>query len=179
MPDCPTTRFLGKPVTRRHRVTMASSGLVMTMTKASGAYCRTPSDTWVMILALVPRRSSRLMPGLRAMPAVTMHTSAPAMSSYRVVPVMSASKPSMGADWSRSSALPWGRPSTTSNSTTSPSFLRAHRWAMVPPMLPPPINAILRLEMAMTTTGYMFATMASPNSEHFSSFAPVISRSKS
>ena len=50
---------------------------------------------------------------------------------------------------------------------------------MVPPMLPPPISAILRLEMAMIPPRYMFATMASPNSEHFSSLAPVMSRSKS
>ena len=60
---------------------MASSGLVMTMTKALGAYCLIPSDTEVMIFELVPRRSSRLIPGLRAMPAVTMQTSAPTMSS--------------------------------------------------------------------------------------------------
>ena len=67
----------------------------------------------------------------------------------------------------------------TSKRTTSPSFFRAHSCAMVPPMLPPPMSAILRLEMAMIPPRYMFATMASPNSEHFSSLAPVMSRSKS
>jgi hypothetical protein len=62
------------------RQTIASSGLVMQMTKASGALSRMPSPTAFMTFRLMPSRSSRLMPGLRATPAVTMMTSAPAMS---------------------------------------------------------------------------------------------------
>ena len=59
---------------------MASSGLVMTMTKALGACCLMPLPTESMTLALMPTRSSRVMPGLRGTPAVTMTTSAPSMS---------------------------------------------------------------------------------------------------
>jgi hypothetical protein len=40
-----------------------------------------PSPTAFMTLRLMPSRSSRLMPGLRGTPAVTMQTSAPAMSA--------------------------------------------------------------------------------------------------
>src|ERR1051326_9197623 len=48
---------------------MASSGLVITMTSAFGAYLFMPSQTCVRIFAFVPSRSSRLMPGLRAIAA--------------------------------------------------------------------------------------------------------------
>ena len=60
---------------------MASSGLVMQMTKALGAWVLMPSPTDFMTFRLMPNRSSRLMPGLRGTPAVTMQTSAPAMSA--------------------------------------------------------------------------------------------------
>ena len=55
--------------------TIASSGLVMQITKASGACCLMPSPTAAMTLRLMPSRSSRLMPGLRGTPAVTITTS--------------------------------------------------------------------------------------------------------
>jgi hypothetical protein len=61
--------------------TMASSGLVMTMTKASGQCCLIASPTVLTMPALVAIRSSRLMPGFRGMPAVTITTSAPAMAA--------------------------------------------------------------------------------------------------
>jgi len=54
--------------------TMASSGLVMQMTKASGAYFLMPAPTCSITLRLMLSRSSRLMPGLRGTPAVTMQT---------------------------------------------------------------------------------------------------------
>ena len=60
---------------------MASSGLVMQITKALGAWALMPSPTAFITFRLMPSRSSRLMPGLRGTPAVTMHTSAPAMSA--------------------------------------------------------------------------------------------------
>ena len=44
-PAWPTTRWCGKPVMRWQSVTMASSGLEMTMTNAFGAYCLMPSAT--------------------------------------------------------------------------------------------------------------------------------------
>ena len=72
-PAWPITRLCGKPVMLWQRVTIASSGLEMTMTKDFGAYCLMPSATCVMILELTAIRSSRLMPGLRGRPAVTMH----------------------------------------------------------------------------------------------------------
>jgi hypothetical protein len=52
-----------------------------------------PTD--FMTPRLMPMRSSRLMPGLRGTPAVTMHTSAPAMAGVLVsdAPVMAASLP--------------------------------------------------------------------------------------
>ena len=77
----PTTLLAGRPEDFCSAQTMASSGLVMQMTKASGAYCLMPAPTASITLRLMPSRSSRLMPGLRGTPAVTMTTSAPAMSS--------------------------------------------------------------------------------------------------
>ena len=58
-----------KPVTWKARCTMASSGLLTTITTELGLDFFTSVATAVMILALVPRRSSRLIPGLRAIPA--------------------------------------------------------------------------------------------------------------
>ena len=53
----------------------------MQITKASGAWSRMPSPTAFMTLRLMPSRSSRLIPGFRGTPAVTMHTLAPRMSA--------------------------------------------------------------------------------------------------
>ena len=77
----PTIFFGGRPENFCRAQTMASSGLVMQMTKAFGAYCLMPLPTASMTLRLMPRRSSRLMPGLRGTPAVTMTTSAPSMAA--------------------------------------------------------------------------------------------------
>ena len=74
----PITLLCGRPENSRRAQTMASSGLVMQITKASGAWVLRPSPTAFMTLRLMPSRSSRLMPGLRGTPAVTMDTSAPA-----------------------------------------------------------------------------------------------------
>ena len=80
-PAMPTTFWCGRPENSRNAQTMASSGLVMQITKAFGAYLAMPSPTDFITLRLMPIRSSRLMPGLRGTPAVTMMTSAPRMSS--------------------------------------------------------------------------------------------------
>ena len=72
----PTTMCLGSPQHFCSAHTMASSGLVMQMTKALGAYFLMPAPTCSITLRLMPSRSSRLMPGLRGTPAVTMHTGA-------------------------------------------------------------------------------------------------------
>ena len=80
-PAMPTTMWCGRPENSRSAQTIASSGFVMQMTKAFGACVLMPSPTDFMTLRLMPMRSSRLMPGFRGTPAVTMQTSAPAMSA--------------------------------------------------------------------------------------------------
>ena len=70
---------------------MASSGLLITITNASGQYFLALSATFWMIGRFVPTRSSRDWPGLRGMPAVMTRTSAPFRSSHFEVPVMRAS----------------------------------------------------------------------------------------
>ena len=77
----PTTFFGGRPLVFCSAHTIASSGLVMQITKASGACALIPAPTDSITFRLMPSRSSRLMPGLRGTPAVTITTSAPAMSS--------------------------------------------------------------------------------------------------
>jgi hypothetical protein len=77
----PTTWLVGSPENFCKAHTIASSGLVMQMTKAFGAYFLMPAPTCSITLRLMPRRSSRLMPGLRGTPAVTMHTSAPSIAA--------------------------------------------------------------------------------------------------
>ncbi len=144
----PTTLDEGRPEKRCSAHTIASSGLVMQMTKASGAYLAMPAPTCSITLRLISSRSSRLMPGLRGTPAVTITTSAPAMSLYSDVPLIVALKPSTGPDWLRSSALPCGTPSTMSNRTTSPSSFIAARCASVPPICPAPTRAIFLRAMS-------------------------------
>ena len=73
----PTTRLAGSPQAWRMTQTITSSGLVMVMTKAPGQCSLIAAPTWVTTLVLMPIKSSRLMPGLRGMPAVTITTSAP------------------------------------------------------------------------------------------------------
>jgi hypothetical protein len=94
-----------------------------------------------MTFRLMPIRSSRLMPGLRGTPAVTMHDVGARRSRHSRWRLESgASKPSTGEDSAMSSALPCGMPSAMSNRTTSPSSL-SRQCASVPPMLPAPIRA--------------------------------------
>ena len=69
----PTTLCAGRPEDFCNAQTIASSGLVMQMTKASGALALMPAPTAFITFRLMPSRSSRLMPGLRGTPAVTMH----------------------------------------------------------------------------------------------------------
>ena len=73
----PTTRLDEKPVASFITQTIASSGFVIVITKASGAFALMPAPTSPTTFVLMPIRSSRLMPGLRGTPAVTMTTSAP------------------------------------------------------------------------------------------------------
>ena len=77
----PTTRRGGRPLAFCITQTIASSGLVITITKASGQCWRTLAATVLITPALVAIRSSRLMPGLRGIPAVTITTAAPASAA--------------------------------------------------------------------------------------------------
>ena len=47
----------------------------MQITKAFGQYFLMPAPTWRITLVLMPIKSSRLIPGLRGTPAVTITTS--------------------------------------------------------------------------------------------------------
>ena len=77
----PTILFGFSPENFCSAQTIASSGFVMQITKASGACWLMPLPTASITLRLMPRRSSRLMPGFRGTPAVTMTTSAPWMAA--------------------------------------------------------------------------------------------------
>src|SRR6476646_11196609 len=142
MPAMPTTLLRGRPLVFCSAQTMASRGLVTQMTKASGAYLRKPAPTCSITLRLISKRSSRLMPGFRGTPAVTITTSASLISAYSLAPLIFGLYFSTGAACDRSRALPCGTPSPTSNSTTSPRSLMPARWASVPPIWPAPISAI-------------------------------------
>ena len=76
----PTTLLAGRPDFCCITHTMASSGLVMTITNASGQWVLMPSATVAITPAFFATRSSRDMPGWRGKPAVTIPTSAPAMA---------------------------------------------------------------------------------------------------
>ena len=65
------------------------------MITASGELATNLRVTSATILALVSMRSMRLIPGLRATPAVITQTSEPAVSSYPLLPTMRVSKPSI------------------------------------------------------------------------------------
>jgi hypothetical protein len=77
----PMTRSRAIPSFLNAVCAMASSGLETMMKIALGEAARAFSATSLMILKLVFRRSSRLMPGLRAMPAVMTTMSELAVSA--------------------------------------------------------------------------------------------------
>ena len=81
IPAMPTTRSLGNPETLCACCTMASRGLDTTTRIAFGECCTTCSVTLPTIRMFVSNRSSRLIPGRRAMPAVITTTSDSAVAS--------------------------------------------------------------------------------------------------
>ena len=117
---------------------MASSGLLTMINVASGDRAAISLVTLPTIFILVLIRSSRLIPGLRAMPAVMMTTSEPALGPYSLQPSKEQSYPCTGPACIRSKAFPWGMPSTISTSTTSAIFFSANLCAAVDPTLPAP-----------------------------------------
>lgn len=80
-PAWPKTRSLGNPVFRNACWHITSSGLLTTITMLFGDVSRIFSATEPMMLAFVKSRSSRLMPGLRGIPAVITTTSLSAVSA--------------------------------------------------------------------------------------------------
>jgi len=112
---------------------------------AFGDFSTTCPTTVSMIFLLISRRSSRLIPGFRGTPDVTITTSESFVSSYPLEPTTFESKPSTGLAWRRSSAFPWGIPSRISTKTTSPSSFSAAQWAAVAPTKPAPIIEIFFL----------------------------------
>ncbi len=77
----PITRSFGKPVASLATQHITSSGFDTTMTIAFGEVFLICSLTDFTMPAFVLSRSSRLMPGLRAMPAVMTTMSELAVSS--------------------------------------------------------------------------------------------------
>ena len=80
-PAMPTTRRFQKPETSSATWHMASSGLETTTMIASGESLTALRVHSLTILLFVVSRSSRLIPGLRAMPAAITTTSDPAVSA--------------------------------------------------------------------------------------------------
>ena len=80
-PAIPMTRCLGNPDRRSASCAMASSGFVTTMRMAVGDRRAVSATTPPTISAFFSRRSSRLMPGFRASPAVITMMSDPAVGS--------------------------------------------------------------------------------------------------
>src|SRR3989442_826132 len=117
---------------------MASSGLVTTTKNASGEYRITCSTTPRTMPVLVSSTCSRVMPGLRAIPAMMTTTSEPAVSASPLLPTTRTSHPATGRAWVRSSALPMGIFSITSTRTRSASSCDASQCAVVWPTIPAP-----------------------------------------
>ena len=80
-PAMPMTRCLGKPLASYATWHMASRGLLTMMRMAWGERDATSWVTFLTMPALVDSRSSRLIPGLRGMPAVMMTMWDPAVAS--------------------------------------------------------------------------------------------------
>ena len=119
MPPWPTTRRGSKPLAASATWHIASIGFARMMKTAPGEAAAPCPTTLRTMLALVPSRSSRVMPGLRGTPEVTITTSEPAVSAQSLVPVTLTLDCIHGVASRMSSARPCGRPSTMSISTTS------------------------------------------------------------
>ena len=80
-PAWPKMRLVGKPEAFHAVYTMASRGFETTIITQLGEYLATCSATVRTICTLVAIKSSRLIPGLRGIPAVTTTTSESAVSA--------------------------------------------------------------------------------------------------
>ena len=75
IPAIPITLFFGSPEYFCNAITITSKGLVIQITKASGEVFFIPSATCLIIFKLMPKRSSRVIPGFLGTPAVIIITS--------------------------------------------------------------------------------------------------------
>ena len=99
----------------------------------------------VIIFALISIRSSLLIPGFLANPAVTITTSESFRDDKLLDPEKVEAIPSTEEACERSSAFPCGTPLIMSMRTTSPRLLSPTNRAKVPPIFPAPTRAILFL----------------------------------
>ena len=119
IPAIPTTLFVGKLEYFCKAITITSKGLVIQITNAFGEFCLIPLATCFIIFKFVSNKSSLDMPGFLEIPAVTITTSEFLISSYLLEPVNFTLSPSTEVDCAISKALPFAKPSATSNRTTS------------------------------------------------------------
>ena len=77
----PTTLCVGNFENFCNAQTIASRGLVMQITKAFGANLAIPSQTDFITFKLIPNKSSLLIPGFLATPAVTIQMSESSISA--------------------------------------------------------------------------------------------------
>ncbi|CJA86714.1 Uncharacterised protein [Streptococcus pneumoniae] len=80
-PDWPITRSFGNPASLNTEYVIASTGFVNTTIIAFGEYFAMSRVILFIILEFVATKSSRLIPGLRAIPAVITTTSESAVSA--------------------------------------------------------------------------------------------------
>ena len=106
-------------------MTITSKGFVIQITKAFGDVFFIPSATCLIILRLIPSKSSLVIPGFLGTPAVIIITSEFFVSSYLSVPDKFILNPLTGDDCAISKAFPFAIPAATSNNTTSAKSLSA------------------------------------------------------
>ena len=142
-PAIPITRCLSNPLTFSATYVMTSRGLETTMMMAPGDFATADTVQLLTMPLFVFIRSSRLIPGLRAIPAVMTTMSEFAVSLYPFDPTTRTSVFSTGVASTMSSAFPCGIPSMTSTRTTSfASCLSTSRCAVVAPTFPAPMTVI-------------------------------------
>ncbi len=95
-PAMPITRRRSNPLTFQETQVITSSGLETTIMMAFGERATAASVQLLTMPELVFMRSSRLIPGFRAIPAVMTMMSEPAVSSYPLVPTTRTSVFSTG-----------------------------------------------------------------------------------
>ena len=138
----PNTLFLGNPVILAVRQVIKSTGLVITKTIFPEAYSLIFKEISLIISEFFFKRSSRLIPGLRLIPAVRTIISLSFKREKSSLPLITQSCFNTLAQSSKSRAFPLASPFTTSKSNTStgPSLIK--NAAIWPPTFPAPIIAI-------------------------------------